>query len=194
MPIDRIPRAPRADIDAFVYAGNPHKRALDVVCAAWTLAGAPGRLVVGGVDPDAGPRVARAPRGPEPPGIEWAGVVPPAAWQDLLGRSRLFVAAPRFEDHGVAPLEALSAGALLVTTPSRGPYPALAMARELDGELVAADHSPSALAQALAAALARTDADRRAYAQRADALLAPHRAEAIRKTVAERVLPALGVV
>ena len=51
VPIDRIPRAPHADIDALVYAGNPHKRALDVVCAAWTLAGAPGRLVVGGVDP-----------------------------------------------------------------------------------------------------------------------------------------------
>ena len=195
VPIDRIPRAPHADIDALVYAGNPHKRALDVVCAAWTLAGAPGRLVVGGVDPDRGLRWLARCGVPEPPRVEWAGVVPPATWNLRPARAVAALrAAPRFEDHGVAPLEALSAGALLVTTPSRGRVrPALAMARELDGELVAADHSASGLAQALAAALARTDADRRAYAQRAEALLAPHRAEAIRKTVVERVLPALGV-
>ena len=91
----------------------------------------------------------------------------------------------------VAPLEALSAGALLVTTPSPGPVPGAARwLVSWTASWSLRDHSPSALAQALAAALARTDADRRAYAQRADALLAPHRAEAIRKTVAERVLPA----
>jgi glycosyltransferase involved in cell wall biosynthesis len=193
VPIERMPRGPH-DIDALAYAGNPHKRALEVVCSAWALAGAPGRFVVAGVDPARG-REWLARRGvPEPRGTEWAGVVPHSKWRDLLGRSRVVIAAPRFEDHGVAALEALSAGALLVTTPSPGPYPALRMARRLDGELVAADHSPAALARALAAALARADGDRRAYARRADALLAPHRADAIRKTLSEHVLPALGVV
>lgn len=193
VPIDRIPRSRDADIDGLTYAGNPHKRALDVVCAAWALAGAPGRLVVAGIDPARG-REWLARRGvPEPAGVEWAGVVPRPAWQELLGRSRMFIAAPRFEDHGIAALEALSAGALLVTTPSPGPYPALVMARKLDAELVADDRSPAALAQALAVAVRRSDTDRRAYAQRADVLLAPHRTDAIRKTIAERVLPALGV-
>ena len=141
VPIARVERAPEADIDVLTYAGNPHKRALDVVCAAWALAGSPGRLVVAGIDPARG-REWLARRGvPEPAGLEWAGIVPQSSWHELLGRSRVFVAAPRFEDHGVAPLEALSAGALLVTTPSPGPYPALAMARSLDAELVTADRS-----------------------------------------------------
>jgi glycosyltransferase involved in cell wall biosynthesis len=112
----------------------------------------------------------------------------------MLARARLFVNASRFEDHGLAPLEALSAGAALVTVPSPGPYPALKMARSLAPDLVAADRSPAALAQALRAGLALSDADRRDYAVRADALLTPHRAQAISRTVAEQVLPALGVV
>jgi glycosyltransferase involved in cell wall biosynthesis len=115
-------------------------------------------------------------------------------WRELLGRTRLFAAASRFEDHGLAPLEALSAGAALVTVPTPGPFPALAMARQLDRRLVATDRSPAALADALRAGLALSDSERALYAQRADALLAPHRIEAIARTVSEQVLPALGVV
>ena len=57
------------------------------------------------------------------------------------------------------------------------------MARELAPALVSDD-----LAGALRAGVALDDPG---YAARADALLAPHRPEALQRTVAERVLPAL---
>lgn len=193
VPIERIPRAARQDVDALAYAGNPHKRALEVLCTAWALAGSPGRLVVGGITPEAGREWLVRHGVPEPAGLEWAGVVAPVRWRNLLGRARVLFATSRFEDHGLAPLEALSAGAALVTAPTPGPYPALAMARELDPRLVAADSTPQALAAALRAGLALSAHERARYARRADALLAPHRVEALAVTVRNRVLPALGV-
>jgi hypothetical protein len=193
VPIERIAAAATRDIDALAYGGNPHKRGLERICAAWAAAGAPGRLVIGGIEPQHG-RAWLARRGvPEPAGLEWAGLLPRAEWLDRLGRARVLVNAARFEDHGLAPLEALSAGTALVTAPSPGPYPALGMARALAPELVAADRSPAALAVALRAGLGLSDSERAGYARRADALLAPHRIEALRRTMAEDVLPALGV-
>ncbi len=193
VPIDPVPGAPHRSLDAVTYGGNPHKRGLHLVCAAWALAGARGRLAVAGVDAAAG-RAWLARQGvPEPPGVEWLGVVPREEWLALLGSSRTLVAAARFEDHGHAALEALSAGAALVTVPSPGPYPALAMARALAPRLVAADRSAAALAEALSAGLAMTAVEREAYAARAAALLAPHRFEALTRTVADEILPALGL-
>lgn len=193
VPIEPLAGAGVRDVDLLAYAGNPHKRRLDVVCAAWAVAGAPGRLVVGGIAAADGRAWLRRCGVPEPAGLEWAGIVPRSRWLDLLARARLFVNASRFEDHGLAPLEALAAGAALVTVPSPGPYPALHMAQRLAPDLVATDGTPPALAQALRAGFALADADRRAYARRADELLAPHRAEAISRTMREQVLPALGV-
>jgi hypothetical protein len=193
VPIERIAPAPVKDVDVLAYAGNPHKRGLEILCAAWGEAGSPGRLVIGGVEPGRGREWLRRRRVAEPSGLEWIGIVPRPRWLEQLARARLFVNASRFEDHGLAPLEALSASAALVTVPSPGPYPALTMARTLAPQLVAVDSSPAALAQAVRAGLALSDADRRGYAERADALLAPHRLEAISRTVAEQVLPALGV-
>ena len=193
VPVERIAPATQRDIDVLAYAGNPHKRGLGLLCAAWALAGSPGRMVIGGIEATHAREWLARHRVPEPAGLEWAGIVPRPDWLELLARARAFANAARFEDHGLAPLEALSAGAVLVTVPSPGPYPALAMARELDPDLVAAERSPAALAQTLTAGTARSDDARRAYAERADALLAPHRAEAISRTVADDVLPALGV-
>ena len=181
VPIERIAHAATRDITALAYAGNPHKRRLELLASAW--AGMDGRLVVGGISADDG-RAWLARHGvAEPAGLEWAGIVPRAEWLALLGRARVFVQASRFEDHGIAPLEALSAGAKLVSVLTQGPYPALAMARELAPALVSDD-----LAGALRAGIALEDPT---YAERADALLAPHRPEALQRTVAERVLPAL---
>ena len=193
VPIEPIPAAPVRDIDVLAYAGNPHKRRLDVLCDAWAQAGPPGRLVVGGIDARQGTAWLGRRGVAAPAGLEWAGVLARPDWLALLGRARLFANAARFEDHGLAPLEALSAGAALVTVPAPGPYPALTMARALAPELVAADGSTAALAQALRAGRAQLDSARSAYAARADALLAPHRAGALRRTMAEAVLPALGV-
>jgi glycosyltransferase involved in cell wall biosynthesis len=193
VPIEPVAPAATRDIDAVAYAGNPHKRGLEAICAAWAGAGSPGRLVIGGIEAAQGRAWLARSGVPEPAGLEWAGVLPRAAWLEQVARARVFVSAARFEDHGVTPLEALSAGAALVTTPSPGPYPALSMARALAPALVAVDRSPAELAHALRAGLALPAAERASYAARADALLAPHRLAALRRTVANEVLPALGI-
>ena len=72
-------------------------------------------------------------------GSESAGRLAPADYRALLRRARVFVAAPRREDFGIAPLEALADGCMLVTTPSLGPYPARELASELDPRLVSDD-------------------------------------------------------
>ena len=187
VPIERVPGAAVRDIAALAYAGNPHKRGLEVLAAAWAAPGSTGGWSSAGSRRRRAARGSRATASPEPPGIEWAGVIPRPEWLALLGRARLYVNASRFEDHGIAPLEALSAGAALVSLPTPGPYPALRMARALAPALVSTD---------LAARAARRRGARRPadYARRADALLAPHRSEALRRTVAEEVLPALGML
>ena len=83
----------------------------------------------------------------------------------------MFVCAPRREDYGIAQLEALADGCLLVSTPAPGPYAALAIARALDPRLVGED-----LDGALRAALLDPTLD---YAARARVALAPFSREAI---------------
>ena len=167
------PPAPVRDIDVLAYAGDPVKRRLDVILAAWARARRDGEtLVVTGTE-----------QGAVPPGVRFTGRLEPGAYRALVRRARVFVAAPRREDFGIAPLEALADGCLLVTTPSPGPYPALALARELDSRLVADD-----LAPALRTAL---DDPRPGYAQRAAELLATFSRASVDRTVAEDVLPRL---
>ena len=115
--------------------------------------------------------------------MRFTGRLAPDEYRALLRRARVYVAAPRREDFGIAPLEALADGCMLVTTPSPGPYPALALARQLDPRLVGED-----LAPALRAALDDPLPD---YAQRAAQLLEPFSRAAVEATLAERVLPRL---
>jgi hypothetical protein len=98
-------------------------------------------------------------------------------------RARVFVSAPRREDHGIAQLEALADGCVLVTTPSPGPYAALPLARALDPRTVTAD-----LAAGLRAAL---DDPAPGYALRAAEALAPLRRDAVDAVVRDEVLPRL---
>ena len=104
---------------------------------------------------------------------------------------RLYVSASRIEEYGVAQLEALAAGALLVTTPSSGPYEALPLARRLEPALVAADRSPQALAAALRAALELPEPARGEYRERARKLVAPYSREELRRRLERDVLPLL---
>jgi Glycosyl transferases group 1 len=161
------------DIDVLAYTGDPVKRRLDFILAAWERARRQGEtLVVAGIE-----------RGPAPPGVRFAGRLAPAEYRALVRRARVYVAAPRREDFGIAPLEALADGCQLVTTPAPGPYVALGLARRLDPRLVAEDLAP-ALRHAL-------DDPRPDYAARASDLLAPFRRAAVDRTLAERVLPRL---
>ena len=194
IPVDEVESAAERDIDAVAYAGYPRKRGLELIAAAWTRVRTDGaRLVVGGVDRDKALRWLRRTGVPEPEGVEWAGMVPRDEWLATVARARLFVNASRWEDYGVAQFEALAAGTPVVSVPSPGAYEALPLLRELAPELVAPDDSVDALVDALAAGLAWDDDLRADYARRARELIAPYRPGALRATVADRVLPALGI-
>jgi hypothetical protein len=163
------------DIAALVYAGDPVKRRLALVLDAWARARrGEETLVVAGTNAPSGPPVA---------GVRFAGKLAPDAYRALLRRARVFVAAPLREDYGIAPLEALADGCMLVTTPSPGPYPALDLARALDARLVGED-----LAPALRAAL---DDPLPGYSGRASELLAPFTTAAVDATLRDAVLPSL---
>jgi glycosyltransferase involved in cell wall biosynthesis len=183
------PREPARDVAAVTYAANPAKKGLERVLAAWREvtsarvgAGAQvEQLVVTGVD--AGQlRAAGLLREPEP-AITVLGRVPREEYRSLLRRARVFVCAPRREDHGIAQLEALADGCQLVSTSSPGPYAALPIARELDPRLIDED-----LARALRAAL---EDPLPGYRERAREKLAPLRRAAVDRIVAERLLPRL---
>jgi glycosyltransferase involved in cell wall biosynthesis len=187
VPLEEVPAAAERDIDAIAYAGYPHKRGLDLLCAAWGRAARPGeRLVIGGIERARGLKWLERCGVPEPAAVEWRGLVAREEWLGLVARSRVFVNASRREDHGLAQLEALAAGCALASVPSPGPYEALPIARTLAPELVSDD-----LAAALRAGLDLADPG--AYAAHARELLGPFRPGVVERVVASTVLPALGI-
>jgi glycosyltransferase involved in cell wall biosynthesis len=175
------------DIAAITYAANPIKKGFDRVLAAWRGVGvglpadAPRELVVAGTSPDElrrnGVDLASV------DGVRVVGALPREEYRALLRRARVFVCAPRREDYGIAQLEALADGCLLVTTPAPGPYAALALARRLDPRLVSED-----LAAALRTGLSDPSPD---YAPRASEALAPFTRAAVDRVVAEQLLERL---
>ena len=172
---------PRRDLTAITYGANPHKKGLDRVLAAWRRAARPGeRLVVAGITAAEVTRRLGADAAATP-GTTFAGALPAAQYRSLLRRSRLFVTGVRREDYGIAQLEALADGCLLVTTAPAGPYAALPLARRLDARLVGDD-----LAAALRVAL---DDPRPDYAAAAAEALVPWRPATVDALVAEQLLP-----
>ena len=154
------------------YGAHPEKKGLDRVLRAWRAVRRDGEeLVVAGLE------------GEHEPGVRYAGMLPPAEYRALLARARVFVTAPRREDYGIAQLEALAAGCVLVTTPGPGPYAALPLARRLDARTVGDD-----LGAALRVAL---DDPAPGYADSAQRLLEPFGREAVDRIVREEVLPRL---
>jgi glycosyltransferase involved in cell wall biosynthesis len=169
--------APR-DIDAITYAGNPDKRRLSLVLEEWQRARRGTETLV-----VAGPHRGQPPDGGRSVGRGGTRRVRRDEFRALLRRARVFVAAPRREDFGIAALEALAEGCLLVTTASPGPYPALEIATALDPRLVGED-----IAGAIRVALDDPLPD---YAERAMKLLEPFGSEAVDRTVARDLLPRL---
>jgi glycosyltransferase involved in cell wall biosynthesis len=130
---------------------------------------------------------------PEPAGVEWAGALPHEEWLALVARARVYLNGSRWEEYGIAALEALSAGTPLTTVPTPGAFEALPLARALAPDLVAPDSEPASLARALRAGLALGPAEVADYGRRANEMLVPYRNDAVRRTIAESVLPALGI-
>lgn len=174
-PSARCTAAEDRDLAAVAYVADPAKRRLELTLEAWRRARREGEtLVVAGIE------------GSAEAGVRFAGRLEPAAFRGLLRRARVFLAAPREEEYGIAALEALADGSQLVTTPARGDYPALALAAELDPRLVASD--AAGLAVALRAAL---DDPRPGYAAAAAELLAPYRRASMSEVLSRDVLPRL---
>jgi glycosyltransferase involved in cell wall biosynthesis len=173
------------DIAAITYAANPAKKGLDVVLDAWRGVGKPGEeLLVAGVEE----RELRSLGYALPAeGVRVVGMLPGEDYRALLRRARAYVCAARREDYGIAQLEALADGCMLVTTSSPGPYAALPLARALDGRLVTADLSAD-LGAALRTAL---DDPLPGYSQHALKALRPFRRAAADRLVAEQLLPSL---
>ncbi len=179
--------APERDIAAITYAANPAKKGLDRVLAAWHAVrgelppDVPRELVVAGASAHelgtAGFDVGEA------EGVRVVGALGSEEYRALVRRARVFVCAPRREDYGIAQLEALADGCVLVTTPAPGPYAALPIARALDPRLVGED-----LEGALRTALCDPPAD---YAARAREALAPFSRETVDRMVADELLPRL---
>jgi hypothetical protein len=177
IPVEPSPGAPgERDIAVLTYAANPHKKGLDRLLAAWeTARRGSEELVVAGADL----RI-------DAPGVRVAGRLAPDEYRALLRRARVFACAPRREDYGIAQLEALADGCVLVTTTAPGPYAALPYARALDPRLVVAGDGD--LARALRTAL---DDPVVGYARHAAAAMAPFSRRAVDVVVREELLPRL---
>ena len=180
------------DIDVLAYAGYPEKRGLDIIVKAWQLGGfaANRRLRVTGIERGRAIEWLKRRKIQEPVGVEWSGLLEHGQFTYTLSRTRVFLNASRREDHGLSQLEALAAGAALVTTASEGPYEALPLAKQLDSRLVAPGESPESLAYALRAGL-QVDLDD--YGRRAAEMLTPYNAGSVREVFRSQVLPALGL-
>jgi glycosyltransferase involved in cell wall biosynthesis len=174
------------------YTPDPKAKGLELVCTAWARTTAPGvRLVLTGIPADRARAFLERRGVPLPPRLELAGMLPQGEFRSLLSRARVFLSAARWEDFGIAPMEALDRGAVLVGAAAGGPFPALAIARELAPQCVAADRSPAAVARALEAALASDEAALAAYRRAARERLEPYREAAVVRRMREDVLPVL---
>ena len=185
---------PAAERERLTVAYTPDVKAkgLDIVCAAWAEAALEdARLLVFGVEPDRALAHLQRVGVPLPAGVEFLGKTPPAEFRAALRRARAYLGGARWEDFGMAPLEALADGALLVTVPSGGPFEALTMARRLAPELVAKSVAGGSLAAALRVAFALPPAEVERYRTEAARLVEPFRPEAVQMAVKEQVLPAL---
>jgi hypothetical protein len=183
LPVPVEPSGPQVvrDIAAVAYAANPAKKGLDRILDAWRRGREPGEeLVVAGAREDELRKLGYA---LPAEGVRALPMLTYDNYRALLRRARVFVCAARREDYGIAQLEALVDGCMLVTTSSPGPYVALPIARELDQRLVDAD-----LASALRTALDDPAPD---YAERAQRALTPFRRAKADRLVAEELLPRL---
>jgi Glycosyl transferases group 1 len=177
---------------AVAYTPDVKAKGLDIVCAAWAEAAfEDARLLVFGVERDRAIAHLQRVGVPLPAGIEFLGKTPPAEFRAALRRARAYVGGARWEDFGMAPLEALADGAPLVTVPSGGPFEALAMARRLAPELVADAVAAEPLAAALRVAFEMPPSELERYRAEAARLIEPFRPEAVQRAVKEEVLPVL---
>ena len=192
LPVKHLGGSEHREPTVVTYTGSPGKKGLDMIARAWhrTETG-DRRLVVTGITAEAGRRYLNQCGIDEPEGIEWPGLVSHAEFRALTASAEIYVSASTYEAYGMAQLEALSDGALLVTLPSPGQFVALPTARRLAPGLVATDRSADALAHALTNAIALPETVRRRYRREAAVLVQDHSEEVLDERLRTQVLPHL---
>jgi Glycosyl transferases group 1 len=184
--------ATQRDRLAVAYTPDVKAKGLDIVCAAWAEAAIEdARLLVFGVDRERALAHIRRTGVALPTNVEFGGKTPSAEFRAALRRARAYVGGARWEDFGMAPLEALADGALLVTVPSGGPFEALALARELAPELVADTVAAEPLAAALRLAFALPADEAERYRGTAAQLLERFHPSTVQSIVTDQVVPSL---
>lgn len=184
----RGPRCRRA----VCYAANPEKKGLDLIVRSFVVAGVDGvELLVAGIDEDEGCRFLRRHGVEVPARLRWCGPLAGEEYRRLVAESTVFVSAARREEYGVALLEALAGGALLVAAPTAWPIDPVELAGTLDPALAPATRSVGDLAASLRAAFDYPEPARAAYERRAREALEEHSAAAWRARLRDEVLPIL---
>lgn len=192
VPVQRRTPATEREPIAVAYAGSARKKGLEIIVGAWQQAPTGGRrLIITGIDPEEGRRYLAGHGLNEPENAEWPGLISPDEFRSLTTRAELYLSASTYENYGLAQLEALADGALLVAAPSPGPFPALELARELAPALVAEERSADSLGRALRSALELSADARRRYRERAAARVEHHTEAALDERLAADVLPRL---
>jgi hypothetical protein len=186
------PRSGPASPLVVAYTPDPWAKGLELVCRTWAHADTgEATLVITGIEPGWARKFLAGRGVAVPVGAELAGMLAPDTFARLLQRARVFLSAAGWEDFGQAPLQALDQGAALVCAPAGGPFPALALARELAPQFVAQAPTAPALAEALERALTAPEDELAAYRGAARERLEPYRREAQVRRLADEVLPAL---
>jgi hypothetical protein len=192
VPVQPVGSTAHRDSIAVTYAGSPGKKGLDLVVGAWNEAAVGDRvLVITGIPKPEGLRFLAQRGVAEPRRAEWPGLISHAEFRALTCRADLYLSASTYENYGIAQLEALLDGALLVTVASEGPFAALPLARELAPELVSTEPTAEGLARALACALDLSDAAQKRYRERAVDLVHGHTGAAVEERLRSEVLPRL---
>jgi glycosyltransferase involved in cell wall biosynthesis len=188
--------APERPPRLLAYGSNPGRKGIDRIVRAWTELGqerGDAVLTITGLEPKHAEMALRRARVAPPPGVELPGSIPRQRHLELLRGATAFVSGSRWEEWGIAQLEALAAGVPLITTPARGAYEAEPLARELAPELVVPGDDIAALAAAMVAALTMGGDRRSRYRREAARLIEPFEPQAVDRVMREQVLPVLGV-
>jgi glycosyltransferase involved in cell wall biosynthesis len=182
-----------SDHDVLCYAAAPKKKGLDIMVSAWAQSQHPdsARLLVTGIDDEAG-RAYLADEGISvPDSVHFLGRIPREDFGSYLKGVPFYLCGGRYEDFGMAQLEALAAGAVLVTSAAGGPYEARQVMQKLDERLLSPIGSAQALGAALTVALSFSPEERADFSRRAQVLLSPYLQETYQARCEETLLPEL---
>ena len=124
---------------AVIYAGNPHKKGLDLAVAAWTEVKSAAELFVTGIEERAARGFLAQRNVVVPPTVRFLGRLPTAEHRALTRSAAVYLSTSRREEYGNTQLEALIDGALLVSGPTDGSAEPRALACRLAPDLVAPD-------------------------------------------------------